>query len=297
MKGIYQHPEYISALKEGGEKIHSISPKFHVVERAIRVPLLGKKRILEARGSPEGDELSLFRSYCAKQKCWYGTIAPVVVEQKNKEFSSARYNKVSNQTLLLNLSLPLDSIWKNLEKKSIRWGIKTAEKSALVSTHASATDVEAFCLLYEKSAESGGFKAENKSTIAHLADSSIAHLLVIKKSDKIIAGGLILIDREHHYAILDLTAASEEGLSLQAMPFLYWELIKYAKSLGLQKFDLGGYDTHAPKGSKIARINSFKERFGAELVEQPIYTNAAKYSFIRSLMQRASFLSVMYHKE
>ena len=94
-----------------------------------------------------------------------------------------------------------------------------------------------------------------------------------------------MIDKKNNYSILNLTSISEKGKKLQAMPFLYWNLILYSKNLSLNYLDLAGYDKEAVKGSKTYNINKFKERFGGEIIEQPIYSTNRKYPFMRFILK------------
>ncbi len=80
------------------------------------------------------------------------------------------------------------------------------------------------------------------------------------------------------------------------MPFLYWNLIIYSKSRGLDYFDLGGYDKEAKEGEKTYAINKFKERFGGDITEQPFYTTNIKYPFLRLLLRRFNFIKRIYNK-
>ena len=48
---------------------------------------------------------------------------------------SSGYKKISNYTILLDLKKTPEELWKQLEKKSIRWGIKTAEKNGIWGYH------------------------------------------------------------------------------------------------------------------------------------------------------------------
>ena len=80
------------------------------------------------------------------------------------------------------------------------------------------------------------------------------------------------------------------------MPFLYWNLLKYARSLGLDFFDLGGYDREAGKSEKTYFINRFKERFGGSVAEQPIYATSKKYILLRGLLRKMRFMKGVYKK-
>lgn len=289
---VYQTLEYFKAMEAANEKIIKISEGFFGVERTIKLPLLGRKKILEARGTPSGEDIKPFMD--KSRDFFYGTIAPTVVNFKEESF--VNYKKVTNYTMLIDLKRSEEEIWQSLEKKSARWGVKTAEKNKLSFEEASEKDLDVFYSLYDNTARDGGFKPESREFIKTLMNSKISKLFVIKKESKIVAGGMILIDFNNKYSVLDLTSSSKEGLELQAMPFLYWNLIKYSKNIGMNHFDLGGYDREAREGDKTYNINKFKERFGGEVVEQPIYATDWKYLFMRKILRKFRRLRNLYEK-
>ena len=213
----------------------------------------GKKKILEARGLYGKEDLLNFKSF--SKGYFYGTIAPCVISYTDEDFVNLGYKKVSNSTILIDLSKGEEELWRSVDKGSIRWGVNYAKKNGLVFQQAKEAEIEVFYDLYDKTASEGGFKAESQEFILSIVKSDKAKLFLIKNKDKILAGGLILIDQNNNYSILDLTSVSEEGMSFQAMPFLYWNLIIYSKSQGLKYFDLGGYDREAREGEKTRNIN------------------------------------------
>ena len=222
---------------------------------------------------------------------------PTVTNKGNIVLEKAGFRKVSNYTILINLDKPEKDLWLSLEKKSARWGAKYAERNGLSFEEAGKEDIDEIYALYLKTAEVGGFEAEKREFLEYLRSSRISRLFVVKQNDKILGGGLLLIDKINNYSILNLTAVSEEGQKLQTMPFLYWNMIKYSKKLGLSYCDLGGYDNEAGSGDKTYNINKFKENFGGEILEQPIYATNWKYPAIRYLMRRLRFLKGWYKKE
>jgi hypothetical protein len=291
---VYQAPEYRRALETKGERIISITPSFFAFERTITLPLVGKRRILEARGTPSPQDVAAFKKIA--EDYWYGLIAPVVLDSPNLD--NLGLAKVTNHTILLDLTQKEDALWSNLEKKSIRWGIKTAEKNNLeFKEPRTPAEISAFYKLYSQTAHKGGFHAEPEVFMQALARTSISRLFIITKDNQIVAGALILLDKSYNYAILDLTSASEEGLKLQAMPFLYWNLIKFAKNEGYKTFDLGGYDSESKKGEKMQAINQFKERFGGNIAEQVLLATSSSYPRLRKLLSLFRFMRTWYRKE
>lgn len=283
---VYQNKIYIDAISH--KKIVPISESLFAVERERKISFFRFKTI-EFRGVLDGECLSKFKKI--SKKYFYGTYSPTITEKENLQVSGL--NKNSNHTVILDLTKSEEELRKGLEKKSIRWGASFAERSGLKCEVAKGFEVETFYSIYKNTAESGGFPAEEMSYISSLRDTKISKLFLIKKGGAILAGGLLLLDRDYKYSIVDLTASSEEGLKMQAMPFLYWNFIKYSKSLGLKNMDLGGYDMEATKESKMEGINKFKERFGGEITEQPVYSTNWKYPFIRRLYKSLKTLKAV----
>jgi len=268
-------------------------------ERQIYSPF-GKKRILTAEGNPlflkKEDGIKILEEF--KKQCknyFYGTIAPTVINPCHEVFLAAGYKKVSNYTILINLTKPEEELFLSLEKKSARWGVKKAIKNNLVFEEAKKEDIQEFYPLYKKIALEGDFFAEPKEFLFSLLKKEIGKIFFVKKDRKIIAGGALLFN--HDYTILNLTASNEEGQKLQAMPFLYWNLILFSKNLGKKYFDLGGYDKEAKEGEKTYNINKFKERFGGTITEQPIYSTNWRYPFLRKLIRKFKFLKNLYNKK
>lgn len=292
---VYQSEEYKQALQAGGKKIVPISERLFAIERTITLPIFGKQKILEARGSPEIEELKKFKE--ESKEYFYGTIAPVVMSPQHELFAKSGYYKISNHTILVDLQKSEDEIWNAMEKKSARWGVKTAMKHNLRLVAPNRDDFDAFYALYSQRVIAGGIIPESKESIQLLISTNISQLLVAKQGEEVIAGGLIFLDHPNEYAILDIATASEKGFELQAMPFVYWQLILEARRQGLKYFDLGGYDVGARPGEKLYNVNKFKENFGGRIVEQPIYATHGRYVSLRKVLGAFKFMKRWYLKE
>lgn len=291
MKGVYQNKEYREALKKSNAKLIVVNDNFQAIEKNKRLAI--SKKIIEARGTPSEEELKEYRKIA--KTYWYGIIAPCIIDPQNELFSKEGYKKVSNYSILINLKESEEELWKKCDKGSIRWGVNYAKKQNLKLE--TTTEIDAFYDIYLQTAKLGGFNPESKAFIESIIKTDIAELFLVKKDKEVLGGGMILIDKEYNYSILDLTAVSEEGMKLQMMPFLYWNLILHSKSLGLDYFDLGGYDKEAKEGSKMYNINKFKERFNGDIVEQPIYSTSSTYPFLRRLLKNMLFLKRLYKNE
>ncbi|MBI3334507.1 GNAT family N-acetyltransferase [Candidatus Pacearchaeota archaeon] len=212
-------------------------------------------------------------------------------------FQKLGYHKIANHTILVDLQKSEEELWNALEKKSIRWGVKTALKNQVRIVSPTAKEVDTFYTLYTNRLKAGGVEPEAKESMHLLTSTNVSKLFVVLHGEDVVAGGMVLLDKAHHYAILDLTAASEKGFELQVMPYLYWQLMLFAKQHGMRYFDLGGYDVGARPGDKLYNINKFKERFGGRVVEQPIYATHGRYVSMRKVLGAFKFMRSWYRKE
>ncbi len=292
MKGVYQSKEYKKALLVSGKKLIELNKNFFVIEKEIS--FLGiKKKTLETRGVPNKEDLTLLKQ--SSKGYYYGLLSPTLINKNEEILKNQGFIKNTNYTILINLKQTEEELWKNLEKKSIRWGVKTAQKNKLIFEEVNLAKINQFHQIYKNIAKNN-FKPEKIEFIQKLANTPISKLFIVKQDSEMLAGGLLLIDKENNYSILDLTASTEKGTKLQAMPFLYWNLILFSKNQGLNYVDLGGYDKEAIEGDKTYNINKFKERFGGEIVEQPIYSTNRKYPLIRALARKIRIIKRIYRK-
>jgi lipid II:glycine glycyltransferase (peptidoglycan interpeptide bridge formation enzyme) len=62
---------------------------------------------------------------------------------------------------LIDTTKSLDALWQGLEKKSSRWGVKTAQKNNLILFETqNKEDISNFYKIYLETAEKGKFKPE-----------------------------------------------------------------------------------------------------------------------------------------
>lgn len=276
---VYQIKTYLNALKSEKDNLINVSGGKYATERLKKIPIYGLKKILDFRGNLNESEIDSFLEL--SKRYHYGLIHPCVLERDERKYFDKGLKKENNFTILINLNKDEEELWKSLEKKSIRWGVNTAKKNKLKIEQLKSSEVNKFYEIYKETSEKGGFESRSLDFLKALRDTEISKIFVVKLKKEIIAGGMLLVDMENNYSILDLTASNEKGMKLQAMPFLYWNFILYSKNIGLAYFDLGGYDKEAGKGDKTYNINKFKERFGGEIFEQPVYSTSYFYVIYR----------------
>jgi lipid II:glycine glycyltransferase (peptidoglycan interpeptide bridge formation enzyme) len=268
----------------------------------IKTPL-GVKKVLFSEGTPlfvDSESLMevLKKFKNESKKYFYGIISPTFFKFDNETFLKAGFKRVDNSTIFVSLAPALEELFNKLEKKSARWGVKKAEKEGvkIEQTHLNK-DLRDFYDLYEKTSREQ-FTPEPWAFFEHidlLERARLAKLMIAKHKGKVIGGALVLLDK--NYGVVSLTSISEEGMKLQAMNLLYWEMIKYCKENRKRLIDLGGYMEGAKPGTKMHSINQFKENFGGEVTKQPAFSTSMKYATLFKLIKRFSFLKRLYKKE
>ncbi len=271
-------------------------------KQKVKTPL-GTKIILSAEGTPlsiDGENMiEVLRKFREESRNYFsGNISPTFFDYDGDAFSKAGFRRLDNHTVQIPLDMNIDQLFSKLEKKSARWGVKKAEKEGVkIEKEHLKKDISEFYELYKKTSEQQ-FSPEPFTffeNIIMLERQKLAKLLIAKHGGRLIGGALLLLDSR--YGIVSLTSISEEGMKLQAMNLLYWEMIKYCKENRKKLIDLGGYAEGAREGSKMYNINKFKENFGGIRTIQPLYTTSRKYSIFFGAIKRFGFLKSFYRKE
>ena len=292
-----KEPIFIDIEKEGELKAGILC---FAIE--IKTPI-GTKKMLFSEGTPIAldnvhlaELLGKFKE--ESRKYFYGFIRPTFFRHDKSIFLNAGFYEAENATISISLAPSIEELFNKLEKKSARWGVKKAEKEGVkIEGEYLKRELTDFYEIYTRTSE-GQFAAEPFSffeNLSMLERQKLAKFFIAKHEGNLIGGALLLMDK--NYGVISLTSISDEGMKLQAMNLLYWEMIKYCKENGKKLIDLGGYMEEAKEGSKIYNINKFKENFGGEVTKQPAYSTSKKYVFMTNLVRKFGFLKKLYKKE
>ena len=195
-------------------------------------------------------------------------------------------------TIYIDLTKSEEELWKSLDKDA-RWGVNKAKKSFLRIGKSNKEEAwERFYEIYEDTCRRGGIKPFKLKEIKKENSS----LLLCIKENKIIAGAVIIENKEEEKISLFLNASLPEFQGMQPNNLLYWTIIIYGKQRGYKVFDLGGYQLNAKKGSKLYEINRFKERWGGEIIKYDIYSKNPFYILGRKMIRRFPFLKAIRDK-
>jgi hypothetical protein len=209
-------------------------------------------------------------------------------------FKLAGYKKVRNFTILIDLVPSLESIRDKIEKRVKRY---FEPKGFSIKTASALEEYEKCYYLNKFTLEAGGIESFSIDFFRNfdvLRKKGLADLFLAVKNNEIISFVLILYFED--YSLYLTSGATEEGYNLNTVKSLFWQIIKHSKSIGKKFLDLGGYDKNAKEGDKTYSINKFKEGFGGQIVEQPIYSTNWKYPFFRWLLKKFRFMKKWYKK-
>jgi lipid II:glycine glycyltransferase (peptidoglycan interpeptide bridge formation enzyme) len=173
-------------------------------------------------------------------------------------------------TFILDLTKSEDELLKAMHSKT-RYNIRLAQKHGVViKEDSSDLAFTAYLKLSEETTERQRFYAHNRDyhqTMWNtLRESGIAKLFTASYNNKIITAWIMFCFNDTIY--YPYGASSRNHREIMAPNLILWELIRWAKEKGFNKFDLWGAmgpnpDTHDPWYG----FHRFKEGYHPELVE------------------------------
>ena len=198
-------------------------------------------------------------------------------------------------TAVINLTQDLDLLWRNMDKTT-RYQIRRAEGEG-VKTNLNQ-DYDEFHQINKAFRRSKGFGSIlNIETPNTQTMKKYGTLFTTQHSGEILAGHLYLEDGNHIRLWLSASKRLEANRDKAALigranRLLHWEAIKHAKENGIKEFDWGGMwpKEEAEKDKLKYNINSFKLRFGAEVVPCYVYERvySKRYGLAKDIYSLAS---------
>jgi hypothetical protein len=174
-------------------------------------------------------------------------------------------------TLVVDLRQDLDTLWRNMDAKSVRNRINRTRREGV--TVRTSRDFREFYELNRAFREKKGVALESMD-VAVTAEH--CHLFLSEWKGEVIGGRLYLADEKTMFSRLSaskrLEADKEKAAVIGASNrLMIWEAIQYAKALGLEEYDMGGYYTGPNPDDPRHGINLFKKDFGGTVVTRYNY--------------------------
>lgn len=191
-------------------------------------------------------------------------------------------------TSIIDLTQDLDTIWRNMDRKSTRYAIKRAQRDRI--KFKINEDYDEFYRINRSLLQKKGL-----NPLFGIGNPKLetmrryGTLFIAEAADEILGGHLYLEDKNNIKLWLSASKRLEvnrEKATLigNANRLLHWEAMKYAKEKGIEEFDWGGLwsEEEANKDEKKKAINSFKLSFGGEVAVrytyQKVYSKAYKFA-------------------
>jgi lipid II:glycine glycyltransferase (peptidoglycan interpeptide bridge formation enzyme) len=189
-------------------------------------------------------------------------------------------------TFVIDLTQDLDTIWKNMDIKSCRYGIKRAMRDGVrIKLNQNYED------FYEINKSFREKKGLSLSSEKIEIMKKYGTLFVAEFEGEILGGNLYLEDENNMRWLLGaskrLNVEKEKTILIgNANRLIIWQAINYAKEKGIKMFDMGGY-YGGGKGAEILDTpNLFKRSFGGKL--------ATHYTYKKNYSKLYRFAKIMY---
>ncbi len=189
-------------------------------------------------------------------------------------------------TSIIDLTQELDTIWQNMDKKSVRYRIKRAQREGIRIRINEG--YEQFFQIYKSFIKKKGIKS--LFDVFGVGSTSLetmkeyGTLFVAEYNGEILTGTIYLEDSSNMKAWIGASKRLEAdkvkaSMISNADRLIDWKAIKYAKEKGIKEFDLGGLwsKEEAEKDEKKKGINTYKLSYGGKIVTcyyyEKIYSN------------------------
>lgn len=182
-------------------------------------------------------------------------------------------------TSIIDLTQDLDTIWQDMDKKSVRYRIKRAQREGIKIRINEGYDQ--FFQIYRSFIQKKGIKSlfdtfgVRSTTLKNM--KKYGTLFVAEYDGEILVGTLYFEDNSNMKAWIGASKRLEVDKAKASMisnadRLIDWEAIKYAKEKGIEEFDLGGlWSEEAEKDKRKKGINSYKLSYGGEIVTRYSY--------------------------
>ena len=174
-------------------------------------------------------------------------------------------------TFILDLRKSETELLANMHPKT-RYNIRLAQKKGVVvgQDNSKAAFTIFIRLLFEETVKRQGFYIHTPEYFKRmwkiLSPGGIARLFLAKYKSDVLSAWIIFVWKNYFY--YPYGASSSRFRNLMASNLICWEAIRFAKKLGLTKFDMwGGLPPQASPRHPWFGFHRFKLGYGADLVE------------------------------
>jgi hypothetical protein len=167
-------------------------------------------------------------------------------------------------TYIIDLSLPEETLWKNIERIT-RQNIKRAVKIG-ITIEKEERHLEPIYNLIKNTFKRSRLPFMDFPSFVKYFNGLGEYGLILKA---MLEGSMhsCVLFAFSNYCAYAVYAGNAPNLAPGANKLLYWEAIRYFKSLGIKKYDFVGARINPKKGSKQESLYIFKKHFGGKLIQ------------------------------
>ncbi len=213
------------------------------------------------------------RRLAKEQNCVFVRMRPNIADTpKNRQVMQKHNLKLSpmhlhaEHTVMMDLTKSEEDLMSSMRRQT-RYEVRRAAKLGIkVTSDDSKEAFEKFYNLQLETAKRQGFiPSERKLILAqHEAFKENAKIYTASLDDKTLAMGLILLQKPE--AIYNEAASTLEGRKYPGAYALQWQVMRDAKKLGIERYNLFGIAPPNSPHHRYAGVTTFKTGFGGELV-------------------------------
>ena len=198
---------------------------------------------------------------------------------------------ITPYTAVIDLEKTEEEILAKMKPKW-RYNIKLATKKWVVSEIVEKTEenIKAYYDLMLETTSRDNFSWNSLEYYSDFLNNlENSKLILAKKDDKIIAGGIFIFDKEVSIYYYWASSSDKEYRNLMAPYLVQWEAIKYAKSIKSKIYDFLWVATPWDNNSELAWVTSFKKKLTSDIREVSnsyIFINKKIKYFIINTLRR-----------
>lgn len=244
-----------------GPVIHDESRR----EEALRVCLREVQRLAQARGATGVEDA-------------YLPLAHSCNEMEQQIFSEFAYTMGRQATVRVNVQQPIEQLWDRLEKDVARTPVRKAQRQHVTVRQLQGTqELNVFFGLVKTWRREQGFPPYAFHRYGKMAAALHPHcvfFLAEHHGEALAGAGLWHFNGQAHlFTPVQSQSARQRGI--YAGDCLAWEMIRWCQAQGLRFYDLSGVSP-APASQAEAGIRRFKEKWGGQVIEYPVFTCTLK---------------------
>ncbi len=229
-----------------------------------------------------------------REKCVFVRMRPNIPDNDKNRNMAKKLNLVESpmhlhaeHTVMLDLSKTEEELMAAMRRQT-RYEVRKADKLGIKVKY--ETTKKAFNDFYDlqlETAKRQGFIPSSREFILAQQEAfgEAARIYTASLHGQVLAKGLIIMQKPE--AVYNEAASTDEGRKLPGAYALQWQVMRDAKSEGIERYNLFGIAPPNSPHHRYAGVTTFKTGFGGELVTylpaQDLIIRPIRYKFVHKL--------------